>query len=145
MIRLLALIALLLPAPALAEDWVTYTVDAPFEDVAFELDIAIEERGYVVDHVSHVGEMLNRTAADVGATETIYEQANVYLFCSATLSREMMEADVNNIAFCPYSVFLYQEAGSEQTTVGYPTMPEGAMQKVQSLLDEVARQAAGMD
>lgn len=144
MVRLLAL-AVLLPLPALAEEWVSYTVDMPFEDLAFELEIAIEERGYVVDNVSHVGEMLNRTAADVGATGTLFEQADVYQFCSAVLSREMMAANVMNIAFCPYGIFLFREAGAEQSVIGYRTLPEGEMQQVEALLDEIVRQAAGVE
>lgn len=145
MIRLLATVALLVPLPALAGEWVSWTVGAPYDDVAFELEIAIEERGYVVDNISHVGEMLNRTAADVGATEQLYEKADVYQFCSAVLSREMMAADVMNIAFCPYGVFLFQQAGSEETVIGYRSLPEGEMQTVQALLDEIVRQAAGVE
>ena len=124
----------------------TYEVEQPFADVAFALENAIIGRGLVVDHTSHVGEMLNRTAADVGATERVFEQADVYLFCSAVLSRRMMEANPDNIAHCPYSVFLYELADQPGTVhVGYRQMPGGEMQAVQELLDEIAREAAGLD
>ncbi len=90
--------------------------------------------------------MLNRTAADVGATTQVYEQADVYLFCSAVLSRKMMEADPQNIAHCPYSVFLYALTGENGVVhVGYRHQPDGPMQEVQALLDAVAREAAGLD
>jgi len=138
----------LLPAvaPAQGAGVTTYPVEAAFDDVAFGIETAIVGRGLVVDHVSHVGEMLNRTAADVGATVQVYEHGNVYLFCSAVLSRKMMEADPDNIAHCPYSVFAYELAGSPGTVhVGYRNLPEGAMQEVEELLDAVAREAAGLD
>lgn len=129
-----------------ADGVTTYQVEEPFEDVAFALENAIIGEGLVVDHTSHVGEMLNRTAADVGATEQVYSRADVYLFCSAVLSRRMMEADPDNLAHCPYSLFLYELADSPGTVhVGYRHMPPGEMQAVQDLLDRLAREAAGLD
>ena len=123
-----------------------YQTDESFDDAAFGLETAIIGRGLVVDHVSHVGEMLNRTAGDVGATKQIYDRADVYLFCSATLSRRMMEADPSNIAHCPYGVFVYELADSAGTVqIGYREMPEGPMQEVEQLLDAIAREAAGED
>ncbi|MFT4795668.1 MAG: hypothetical protein ACJAVR_003614 [Paracoccaceae bacterium] len=123
----------------------TYQVNAPFEDVVFDLRLAIEGRGYKVDNVSHVGEMLNRTAAAVGASVQVYDHAEVIQFCSATLSRKVMEADAMNIAFCPYGIFAYQPFGTQTVTVGYRRFPEGAMQEVDALLDSIAREAAGLD
>jgi uncharacterized protein (DUF302 family) len=150
--NLIGAIALL--ATAISATWAvaesvgvtSYPVEAAFDDVTFGVETAIVGRGYVVDHISHVGEMLNRTAGDVGAAVQIYSQADVYLFCSAVLSRKMMEVDPNNLAHCPYSVFVYELADLPGTThVGYRQMPQGAMQEVQELLDAIAREAAGID
>lgn len=142
-----ALALALVPAAAAAGgDVVAYETEAAFEDAAFEVQLAIENRGLVVDHVSHVGEMLNRTAADVGASGQVFAAANVYLFCSAVLSRSMMEADPANIAHCPYGVFVAESAAAPgKVTIGYRRMPEGAMQEVEALLDAIAREAAGLD
>ena len=138
--------ALLAAAPAAKADaWRSYTVDAAYDDVVFELETAIGSRGFVVDNVSHVGEMLNRTAADVGATVQVYDHAEVYQFCSAVVSRRMMEADPMNIAFCPYDIFLFRKTGAESVTIGYRRMPEGVMQEVDALLDEIVREAAGVN
>jgi len=133
--------------PALADDdlWRSYTVEDAYDDVVFELTTAIEGRGYVIDNVSHVGEMLNRTAADVGATVQVYDHAEVFQFCSAVLSRKMMEADAMNIAFCPYAIFVFRKAGEVPVTIGYRRMPEGVMQEVDALLDEIVREAAGVE
>jgi hypothetical protein len=57
-----------------------------------------------------------------------------------------MEADPTNVAYCPYGVFVAASDGEDgPTTVGYRKYPEGAMQEVQGLLDDIAREAAGLD
>lgn len=138
--RILGFLAILAAAPALADGVTTFQYDGSFDDATFSLESAILDRGLVVDHVSHTGDMLNRTAADVGATERIFDAADVYLFCSAVLSRKVMEADPLNIAHCPYSVFVFERNG--QVVIGYRNMPQGPMQEVQALLDDIARSAA---
>lgn len=129
-----------------ADDVTLYEVEGSFDDATFGVETAITNRGLVVDWVSHVGDMLNRTGADVGSDVRIFEKADIFLFCSAILSREVMEADPLNLAHCPYAVFAYEAGdGSGDVYVGYRHMPEGEMQKVQALLDEIAREAAGLD
>lgn len=133
--------AVLAAAPAAAQEAVTYDYDGSFADAAFGVESAIIDRGLVIDFTSHVGEMLNRTMEDVGGEEKLFDAADIYLFCSAVLSREVMEADPMNIAHCPYGVFVAERDG--QVMVGYRSMPDGEMQKVQTLLDEIAREATG--
>ena len=133
-------------APALADgDVVTYETDLPYGDVAFGLENAILDEGLVIDHVSDVGGMLSRTRADVGSDVVLYEAAEAYGFCSATVSRAVMEADPMNIAYCPYHVFIMQEAGEETVTIGYRGYPDGPMDQVEGLLDRIARNAIGLD
>ena len=130
----------LLGGQALAADQsVTYTFDGSFGDAAFAVESAIVGRGLVIDYVSHTGEMLARTAADVGSDVELFTEADIFLFCSAQLSREVMEADPMNIAHCPYGIFVAERGG--EVMVGYRTYPEGEMQKVQSLLDEIVKEA----
>lgn len=131
-----------LAAPARAADVTIYETDAAFDDATFAVEQAIVGRGLVVDWVSHVGEMLNRTAADVGSEVALFEQADVFLFCSAVTSRAVMEADPQNIAYCPYGVFVAERDGA--VTVGYRNYPDGPMQEVQALLDAIAREGAGL-
>ncbi|MCF7698924.1 DUF302 domain-containing protein [Loktanella sp. M215] len=139
--RKLALALTLIASPALAQDSTVYDYDGSFDDATFGVESAIVGRGLVVDWVSHVGEMLERTKADVGSDVTIFDNADIYMFCSATLSRKVMEADSKNIAYCPYGVFVTEKDGAVQ--VGYRHQPDGAMQEVQTLLDDIAREAAG--
>ena len=139
---LTAATAALVSGAALAQEAVTYPVDGDFEDAAFGVESAIVGRGLVIDYVSHTGEMLNRTGADVGSETELFAAADIFLFCSAVLSRKVMEADPMNIAHCPYGVFVAEKDG--EVMVGYRTYPEGPMQEVQALLDEIAREAAGL-
>ena len=133
-------------APAAADEMVSYTTADTFDDVVFALESAILDRGLVIDAVSHTGEMLERTRADVGSDVVLFRQADVFSFCSASISREVMEADITNIRFCPYDIFVYvTDAAPDQTVVGFSAYPEGPMQKVQALLDGIAREAAGAE
>jgi uncharacterized protein (DUF302 family) len=129
-----------LSTPVFAEGQaITYDYDGSFEDATFAVENAIIGKGLVVDYVSHTGEMLNRTGPDVGSDVEIFKGADVYLFCSAVVSRRVMEADPMNIVHCPYSIFVADIEG--KVTVGYPTFPDGPMQEVQALLDEITKTA----
>lgn len=117
----------------------TYEFDGSFEDATFAVESAIVDKGLVIDYVSHTGTMLNRTAADVGSDKKLFDAADIFLFCSAVLSRKVMEADPMNIAHCPYGIFVADQGG--KVMVGYRNLPEGPMQEVQALLDEIAKSA----
>lgn len=123
-----------------AQDVVLYDADMSFDDAAFAVEDAIIGQGLVVDHISHTGEMLERTKAAVGGTEVIFDGADVFLFCSASLSRKVMEADPLNVMHCPYSVFVYARGGAVK--IGYRTLPDGPMKEVEALLDRIASEAA---
>jgi uncharacterized protein (DUF302 family) len=137
-ITALALVAM--QAPAIAQDATTYDFDGSFEDATFSVESAIVGRGLVIDYVSHTGEMLARTADDVGSDKKLFDAADIFLFCSAVVSRKVMEADLGNIAHCPYAVFVTDVDG--KVSVGYRNMPEGPMQEVQALLDDIVQEAA---
>jgi uncharacterized protein (DUF302 family) len=137
----LAVLALAATAARADEAAVVHPFDGSFEDAAFAVESAIVGRGLVVDHVSHVGEMLARTGADLGSDVTLFTQADVFLFCSAVVSRKVMEADPMNIVHCPYGVFVAEREG--EVIVGHRAYPEGPMQEVETLLDEIVAEAVG--
>jgi uncharacterized protein (DUF302 family) len=131
---------------ALANDTVTYEVtDQSYDDVMFGLENAILDFGLVISEHNHVGDMLERTKADLGATETIYAYADIFGFCSAPLSRAAMLEDPMNIRFCPYNIYMYQISEGFPVIIGYDVYPEGALQDVQALLDDITRSAIGLD
>ncbi len=83
------------------------TKTGSFEDVRDALEMAITDRGMVVNNVSHVGDMLERTGKVIENSKQIFLKAEVLEFCSAVISRKMMEADPDNIVFCPYVISVY--------------------------------------
>jgi len=97
-----------LGAIASAEDAFTYPFDGSFDDATFAVENAIVDQGLVIDYVSHVGDMLNRTGADVGSDAMIFKSADIFLFCSAVISRQVMEQDPMNITHCPYGIFVME-------------------------------------
>ncbi|GGA25616.1 DUF302 domain-containing protein [Neptunicoccus cionae] len=124
-----------------AQEATTYPFDGSFDDATFGVESAIVNKGLVIDLISHVGEMLNRTGQDVGSDVKLFENADIFMFCSAVVSRKVMEADPMNIVHCPYGIFVAEREG--KVMVGYRNYPEGPMQEVQALLDEIVREAVG--
>lgn len=148
LLRVLALAAALLVAPAAAGDEVArFTKQGTYDDVKDAVVAAIEGKGLVIDRVAHVGDMLDRTAKDVGAARRLYGKAEIFEFCSARISREMMEADPHQIAYCPYTIAVYTLAGGAPAEAGrvhiaYRRPPKAkGMANVERLLDEIVREA----
>lgn len=131
-----------LTAAASAQDGsTTYAFDGTFDDATFAVESAIVDKGLNVDYLSHVGDMLSRTAADVGSDKKLFDDAQIFVFCSAVVSRKVMEADPANIAYCPYGIFVTNRDGT--VSIGYRNYPEGPMQEVQALLDGIVQEALG--
>lgn len=153
---LILLILAVFTAAAAAADphpVVTYSKVGKFEDVRDDLKAAIEGKGLVIDYHSFVNRMLERTGQDVGSAKKLYVNAQAFVFCSAALSRKMMEADPANMAMCPYSMVVYataQEPGKVHVAYRRPWRPDGsaaskaALAEVDSLLDSLAREALGI-
>ena len=129
-----------LVSPLTAQTVTKYSFDGSFEDATFALENEIIGKGLVVDFIARSGEMLARTGADVGSDVVLFDAAEVYLFCSAVLSRKVMEENPDNIAFCPYGIFVSDRGGKVE--IGYRNFPPGEMQEVQALLDSIARAAS---
>jgi uncharacterized protein (DUF302 family) len=137
------------PAPAFGLSKV-YSKEARFDDTRDDLKAAIENRGLVIDHTSHIHDMLERTGKDLGTTTTVYVNAESYMFCSAVVSRKTMEADPHNVVFCPYVIAVYttvQEPNKVYVAYRRPQQPastppsQASLKAVEDLLDGIAREA----
>ena len=70
-------------------------------------------------------------------------------FCSAKLSRQMMEADPANLTFCPFVIVIYETADKPgEIVVAYrPPVPHGsdaskaALVEADKLLEGIVRDA----
>ena len=104
------------PALAVGDDIKLYQAKASYADVRQNLEDAIIDQGLVIDLKGEIGDMLERTGPALGKPDKVYANAQFFTFCSAQLSRKMVEADPHNIGYCPYIVFVY-ELESEPGTV----------------------------
>lgn len=153
LIRVMAVTMLLVGVsrPALAEGahMALFTKQGSFSDVKESVEMAITGRGFVINNVSHVGEMLERTGKDLGGGKPVFLKAEALEFCSATVSRKMMEVDPDNIVFCPYIIAIYvlpekpgevRVAYRKTQMVGSPASRK-ALKAVNELLSEIIKEA----
>ncbi len=142
----LSLLIVLAPFAASAADdvYTTTTQEQSFADVASAVENGIINRGLKIDYHGFIGEMLKRTANDVGAEKALYTDAEFFTFCSAVMSRKVMEADIADIAYCPYVVFVYEAADTPKTvTIGFRELPGGGeRERINTLLREIVDSAA---
>ena len=144
-----ALLSLLLCGPGQAQDVRTRSLAGVYDDVKFELTNAVIAKGLAIETEGNVARMLDRTAADVGATRTIYRNAGYIAFCSARYSRMIMEADPAGVGFCPFTIFLYETSEKPgEIVAGYrrfgaarsPALAR-AFAEVEALLDAILADA----
>ena len=125
------------------------SVKGDFDDVRERVVMALESRGLVLNYTAHIGNMLERTGKDIGSERQIYGTAELLEFCSAALSRKMMEADPRNIVFCPYAIAVYTLPNDPaKVYVSYRRPPAAgsarsmkALREVGKLLDDIVRDA----
>lgn len=125
---------------AVADEFILTPAGMSFDDATFAVESTIVGRGLVIDYTSHVGEMLERTREDIGSDVVLFTNANIYLFCSAAVSRAAMEADWQNIAFCPYGIQVVERPG-EEVMVGYVRRDAESMAPVNALLADLVAEA----
>jgi uncharacterized protein (DUF302 family) len=120
--KLLALCALLclpLTAQAVESYTVLFKAQGSYQDIRDNLQMAIEGKGLKITNTNHIADMLERTGKDIGETRKVYENAEQFEFCSATISRHMMEADPHSIVMCPYSVVVYSLPNDKTVYLAY--------------------------
>ena len=130
---------------------VVQAIQGSFEEIRERVVFAVQSQGLVVDHTSKVGNMLARTGNDLGETNQIFGDAEVLEFCSALISRRMVETDPQLLAFCPYGIAVYTLPGKPQTTyVSYRRMvtnlatpaQKNALERVEALMAAIVEEAS---
>ncbi len=150
LVPMFALLFVTAGASAAPNVFKTYTIEGEFADVLQDVEDSIINAGLNIDYRGHIATMLERTGKDIGADKKIYKGAEFLQFCSARLSREMMEADAGNIGVCPYIVFVYETmVNPGKVIIGYkrPIGAAGeasqkALGKIEALLDGIVREVA---
>jgi uncharacterized protein (DUF302 family) len=116
---LCALLCLPLTAQAVESYTVLFKAQGSYQDIRDNLQMAIEGKGLKITNTNHIADMLERTGKDIGETRKVYENAEQFEFCSATISRHMMEADPHSIVMCPYSVVVYTLPNDKTVYLAY--------------------------
>ena len=127
---------------------VIYSTEAEFDEIFEMIEFAIESEGLVINNVGYISRMLDRTAGQE-AGEGIYLDGRSLDFCSATYSRNTMEADPHNITFCPYVITVYELSDEPGTIyVSYQRVPtigdddsRAALEDVNELVDRIVIEA----
>ncbi len=139
---LLATTILLMASPLAAQNIMSVSVPETVDDMEFAVESAILDMGLTIDFVSYTGDMLSRTMADVGSDVEIFSGATLYNFCSARISRQVLEADPTNVAYCPYTIFVYSLPDNpDETIIGHQIYPGDSMAPANALLDEIIASA----
>ena len=140
-VRVAAVLLMMLSSSTVLAQAVSHSVKASFDSAKEDLLLAIQGKGLVIDYTSHIGTMLERTGRDVGSAKKIFDKAEAYVFCSALVSRRVMEANPANLAYCPYGITLYALPGEAgRVHVSYRrTLPE-----VDALLAAIVHDAFGV-
>lgn len=142
MIRIAAAAVLLGAGPLAAQAPVLYETEGEFDIIAGAVEDAIINAGLVIDNTSHVGAMLARTKEDVGGAKDIYTAADIFSFCSALVSRTVMERDHLNIQSCPYGIFVYELADQPgKIVVGHRDYAAEGIPEVQELMQGIVEAA----
>jgi hypothetical protein len=125
-------------AGAASADVVSAKAKGSFSEVKDNVVLAIQSRGFKIDYTAYIGNMLERTGKDVGSTKRVYGDAEALQFCSAVVSRKMMESDPANIAYCPYVIALYTLPDDPKTV--YVVYREG-LSEIDALLGSIVQEA----
>jgi uncharacterized protein (DUF302 family) len=119
-----------------------------FEDIFSLVQSSIEGRGLRINHVNQIAGMLDRTGAAVGSTRKVYGEARQFEFCSAQISRAMMETSPEALVMCPYIISVYTVPGDPAVYVAYRKPPvtgdallDAALNDVDKLLRGIIRDA----
>ena len=148
MLAVCALFSLSLPALAAEPYSVLFKTQGDFSFVRDAVQIAIEGKGLMINHTNLIAGMLERTGKDLGATKQVYTNGEQFEFCSATISRAMMEADPHAIVMCPFNISVYTIPADPHVYIAFikpPATENPALKKaltdIEALLTEIVRDA----
>lgn len=140
----LALFCLSLPLQAAEPYTVLFKTQGSFIEVRDAVQSSIEGKGLKINHTNLIAGMLERTGKDLGATRQVYTSGEQFEFCSAALSRAMMEADPHAIVMCPYVVSVYTVPGDATVYLSYRKPPDSGNPALKKALDAIEKLLTGI-
>lgn len=116
-----------------------------YERVRQALREAVEEQGLIFTPPNAFGEMLERTGKDLDQGESPYGQAEIFQFCSAVLSWQLVKEDPAQIGRCPLSIALYtlrQASGTVHLVYRSPGEGSPGLHQAGALLQRIVTRTA---
>ena len=127
---------------------VVFKAHGTYQEVRDQVQYAIEGKGLKINTTHKIADMLDRTGKDLGKTTRVYENAEQFDFCSADVSRRMMEADPHAIAMCPYLISVYKLPKDKHVYIAYrkPAVTKNpalkkALADVEKMMKEIIKEA----
>ncbi len=125
-------------------------VSRSFADLEFAaardaLAESIAEEGLATPVVSHFGDMLARTAGDLGHRPDLYAHAEIFTFCSAALAARLAGEARGHIALCPLSIAVYALPEAPRTVfIAYrpPAVDGAGGEAARGLMAQIVARAA---
>ena len=114
-----------------------FKAQGTYQEVRDQVQAAIEGKGLKINTTHKISDMLDRTGKDIGATKRVYENAEQFDFCSAEISRKMMEADPHAIAMCPYLISVYKLPQEKHVYIAYRRPAASKNPRLKKVLVEV--------
>jgi len=132
-------------AETLQVDIKTINLKGDYADLKETLEMAITDHGMVISKVFHISDMLQRTGKAIGAKKQVYNKGEILSFCSARLSRKMMEMNPEYISFCPFRISIYAVANDvnniqltyQSIKSSDPTIQKKVFYKINKLLETI--------
>jgi len=116
---------------------VVYQTSDEYDAIRSNLELAITGRGMLISSTLHISDMFNRTAADTGLANTIYDKAEAFEFCNLKLSWQMSTAHPANLSICPLTIGIYTlQEQPDEVFLSYrrPVMLGEAAEEEQALI-----------
>lgn len=131
--------------PAASAEIQVSAIDMPWEDLRLALEDAIAAEGLTAPTVSHFGDMLARTAPDLGHRADLYTHAEILSFCSVGVAARLVTEAAEQIALCPLSIAVYALPGNPgRSYLAYRRPPQtgAGSAAAEALMRRLVKQAA---
>lgn len=82
--------------------------DGVFAETLLMVKEGIVGRGINISNTLQSADMLERTGPAFGIDKPLLKNGEMVEFCSARISHDLIQADINNIVLCPFVISVYE-------------------------------------
>ncbi|MBF0265980.1 MAG: DUF302 domain-containing protein [Gammaproteobacteria bacterium] len=127
----------------------TTIIEGEYHDVLSSVKEIIQGKGINIAHTLPAGDMLGRTGPAFNIKEKVYLNAETVEFCSAKISHQLVQANVENIVLCPFTISVYVLASDpKHVRISTPEpfiiddKSKEAVENMKTLVSEIIQEAA---